>query len=217
MKVSPSLYGIFFEEINQAGDGGIYSELLRNRGLESTAGNFPVGWSAFNAASLDTSVGLNAAHPCSIRLDEAADGAAAGVRNDGFWGVPMQKGERYRLIVWAKGPGEITALVTSDLAKGLSGSVQIGSGGNQWRRIEKIFTAERTDSQTSLWFFVPHGPAWIGMASLTPVHTWKGRVNGPSQRFSDNGRRHEARFRSLSRRLLCRRRRPPLRCLRLEA
>ena len=29
-----SLYGIFFEEINHAGDGGLYAELVRNRGFE---------------------------------------------------------------------------------------------------------------------------------------------------------------------------------------
>src|SRR6187551_895843 len=33
-KVSPSLYGLFFEEINCAGDGGIYAELIRNRSFE---------------------------------------------------------------------------------------------------------------------------------------------------------------------------------------
>ncbi len=33
-RVSPSLYGIFFEEISHAGDGGLYAELIRNRGFE---------------------------------------------------------------------------------------------------------------------------------------------------------------------------------------
>ena len=34
VEVSPMLYGIFFEEINHAGDGGLYAELLRIRSLE---------------------------------------------------------------------------------------------------------------------------------------------------------------------------------------
>jgi hypothetical protein len=29
-KVSPVLFGLFLEEINHAGDGGIYNELVRN-------------------------------------------------------------------------------------------------------------------------------------------------------------------------------------------
>ena len=32
--VSPTMYGIFFEEINHAGDGGLYAEMLQNRGFE---------------------------------------------------------------------------------------------------------------------------------------------------------------------------------------
>ena len=33
-RIPPTLYGIFFEEINHAGDGGLYAELVRNRGFE---------------------------------------------------------------------------------------------------------------------------------------------------------------------------------------
>jgi alpha-L-arabinofuranosidase len=32
--IPPGLYGIFYEEINHAGDGGLYAELVRNRGFE---------------------------------------------------------------------------------------------------------------------------------------------------------------------------------------
>ena len=41
VEVSPMLYGIFFEEINHAGDGGLYAELLRNRSLEGDKNKFP--------------------------------------------------------------------------------------------------------------------------------------------------------------------------------
>ena len=44
--IPPTLYGIFFEEINHAGDGGLYAELVRNRGLrgrQSPAGLRPRG------------------------------------------------------------------------------------------------------------------------------------------------------------------------------
>lgn len=32
-------YGIFFEEINHAGDGGLYAELIHNRSFEDNASN----------------------------------------------------------------------------------------------------------------------------------------------------------------------------------
>ena len=35
-KIAPSLYGIFFEEINHAGDGGLYAELIQNRSFDET-------------------------------------------------------------------------------------------------------------------------------------------------------------------------------------
>ena len=35
--IPSSMYGIFFEEINHAGDGGLYAELVQNRGFEDTS------------------------------------------------------------------------------------------------------------------------------------------------------------------------------------
>ena len=39
--VAPGMYGVFFEEINHSGMGGLYSELIRNRDFEE--GNTPSG------------------------------------------------------------------------------------------------------------------------------------------------------------------------------
>ena len=41
--IPESLFGIFFEEINHAGDGGIYAELIQNRGFEDS--QIPEGYS----------------------------------------------------------------------------------------------------------------------------------------------------------------------------
>ncbi len=40
--VSPELYGIFFEEISHAGEGGLYAELVQNRDFEGAT--VPQGW-----------------------------------------------------------------------------------------------------------------------------------------------------------------------------
>ena len=72
--VSPTLYGIFFEEINRAGDGGLYAEMLQNRSFEDGT-TVPLAWefvtSAGNDASwaLDRSSPLNANNPTSLRVD----------------------------------------------------------------------------------------------------------------------------------------------------
>ena len=53
-KVSPMLYGIFYEDINHAADGGIYAELIRNRSFEDGprfgAPADMQGWSTYAAA-----------------------------------------------------------------------------------------------------------------------------------------------------------------------
>ena len=42
--ISSNLFGIFFEEINFGGDGGIYAEMVRNRSFYSASS--PVFWTA---------------------------------------------------------------------------------------------------------------------------------------------------------------------------
>lgn len=164
--ISRNLYGIFFEEINQAGDGGVYAELLRNRGLETLRGNeLPVGWTPISGVGVDERDGPNPAHPASIALE-----AGGAVANDGFWGVPVRKRDRYRLVVWIKGPGKLIAKIGSE-------SVALGGGSNQWTRVEKTVTAVET-SKGRIQFSAENGPAKIAYASLMPLKTWKGRGNG---------------------------------------
>src|SRR5437870_4645332 len=78
--VSQHLYGVFFEEINHAGEGGLYAEMVRNRDFEETDSKDgqPAGWSirtggeAKRSITLDTARPLNDAHSRSLRLDVTA-------------------------------------------------------------------------------------------------------------------------------------------------
>lgn len=166
-KVSPSLYGIFFEEINQAGDGGIYGELLRNRGFETADGpkGLPVGWESLKDATLESADGLNEAHTRSIRI--AAGGAVANV---GFWGVPVEKGKKLHVTIWAKGSGSIGV--------GFGGyPVTIGKAKESWKRFETTIKATET-ATTRFVINAVDGPVSVGFASLMPEDTWKKRKNG---------------------------------------
>ena len=51
--VSPDLYGIFFEEINHAGDGGLYAELVQNRGFEEHVPPSSMTYSDGRAVAVD--------------------------------------------------------------------------------------------------------------------------------------------------------------------
>ncbi|MEI9479061.1 MAG: alpha-N-arabinofuranosidase, partial [Deltaproteobacteria bacterium] len=71
-KVSPELYGIFFEEINRGGDGGLYAELIQNRSFEDAPGIL-LGWTPLDGGAsrvaLDKSQPLNANNPTCLRLE----------------------------------------------------------------------------------------------------------------------------------------------------
>src|SRR4028118_592422 len=93
--ISPMLYGIFFEEINRAGDGGIYAEMVQNRSFEDA--DFPVAWTlvksrgAVGGVALDKSRPLNIKNPTSLRLTiPKTAGGRVGVVSNGFAGAPQR-------------------------------------------------------------------------------------------------------------------------------
>jgi alpha-L-arabinofuranosidase len=118
ISISPSLYGIFFEEINYAGDGGIYPELLRNRNFEDNADR-PEFWSLVLAdgargdAALGRSEGAGEFNQHHIRLSRDAESKGlTGIANDGYWGVPVRKNGIYRLTIRARSK-DVTRLAVS--------------------------------------------------------------------------------------------------------
>jgi len=162
--VSPSLYGVFFEEINFAGDGGLHAELLRNRGFEEgTSGQTPPFWKATaGSAVLDSSNGF-AGRP------SLAVSAKATIENEGFWGVPLKAGKTYKLTIWARGNSTISAALSSD--KGDLSGVEVGKAGDDWRRFAIKLKASSDDPKGRL-RLTSSGRAWIGFASLMPDQGW---------------------------------------------
>ena len=95
--VAPTLYGLFFEDINRAGDGGLYAEMVQNRSFEDHP-TFPVAWTildnsnAFYSVNLDFSKPINATNPLSLKLHiKSISSGRVGVFNQGFKGVQAGK------------------------------------------------------------------------------------------------------------------------------
>ncbi|MBW8780506.1 MAG: hypothetical protein JF599_01260 [Verrucomicrobia bacterium] len=91
--VSPTLYGAFFEDINRAGDGGLYAEMVQNRSFEDNSQL--IAWTPLTNANavatfeLDRSTPLNSSNPTSLKIHvEKTGGGRAGVFNQGFKGLP---------------------------------------------------------------------------------------------------------------------------------
>ncbi|MDE5847904.1 MAG: hypothetical protein K2H71_11205, partial [Muribaculaceae bacterium] len=114
--ISPLQYGIFYEEINNAGDGGLYAELIRNRCFEDASS--PDYWTAIGGADMSiTRSGLmNENRRAALNLK--LNGANEGISNTGYWGIPVRSGETFKLTVWLKSDngykGSITAAISED-------------------------------------------------------------------------------------------------------
>lgn len=175
--IAPTLWGIFFEDINLSADGGIYPELVRNRSFEDS--EKPDHWTlakhdgATAGMSIDTRSPLTPFNRRSLRLEWKGGVALA---NDGYWGMNVVEGEKYRLRLSARG-GEgfrgplkvwLEGKSGHDLAHGeLSGVT------DRWTTLECELTARASDPAARFGFeFSGEGVVWLDMVSLMPVRTW---------------------------------------------
>lgn len=106
--VPKTLYGIFFEDINWAADGGIYPEQLANRGfdwdtkeLEGWVPDFRGG--AMARITRQYGRPVNEATAMHLRIEAFGAGTGCGVRNDGFDGIAVKAGAKYDLSFYARG------------------------------------------------------------------------------------------------------------------
>lgn len=99
-EVQPTMYGLFFEDINYAADGGLYAEKVKNRSFE-----FPnplMGWESFGNVSVKTG-GPFERNPHYVTLMPVGHrDKASGLTNEGYFGVSFSKGEGYRFSLWAR-------------------------------------------------------------------------------------------------------------------
>ncbi len=187
--ISPSLYGIFFEEINHAGDGGLYAELVRNRDFEDAPGQDGGirGWSLHSAGSaarlsLDLSSPLTSANPHALRVDIPVGEKQVSLANEGFWGVPIKSGETYRLSFYARCSPDFEGLLSASL-EGQDGKTYAKSGltgiQGQWKKLSCTLRANGDDPKGRLTIStLAHGTLWLDVVSLFPEKTFKGRRNG---------------------------------------
>jgi alpha-L-arabinofuranosidase len=185
--ISPTLYGIFFEDINCSADGGLYAEMVRNRNFEDS--NLPDHWSAENSGSANVTLTVDTASPAgsnnlhSLKVQVAnPDGHRAGVVNHGFWGMSVTKGEVYELSFLARGEPGFSAPLSVSLESD-SGNVyaqaKVTGLSSTWKPFKPSLSAKRTDPKARLVISTTQpGTFWLDMVSLFPKKTWKNRANG---------------------------------------
>ncbi|MCR4994636.1 MAG: carbohydrate binding domain-containing protein [Bacteroidales bacterium] len=181
--VSPRLYGIFFEEINHAGDGGLYAELIQNRSFEDDAER-PVHWRTFGGAqaSLATDGMLNEHQAHALRLTVGT--AGGGLINDGYWGMNFRQQTTYTFSAWIKADeafkGNMTVALTGRDGRNLGQtSVPLKLKAGKWTQLKDVrvlATGSDAEGRAELTFSAP-GAFTLDVVSLFPP-TYKGRTNG---------------------------------------
>ena len=199
-KVSPMLYGIFYEDINHAADGGIYAELIRNRSFEDGprygAPADMQGWSTYAAAPSQLTARLiqptkktpllNSVQHNALALDiKASPTMPVCLVNEGFWGINAVRGRCYRLSFWAKTlkyQGTVKATLCSKDGSQLYAETVVSQfpavKAQGWTKYEATLTANDNDPQAQFALvFDGVGQVQIDMVSLFPP-TFKNHENG---------------------------------------
>ena len=182
--VNPAMWGVFFEDINFGADGGLYAELVINRGFE-----FPdalMGWAKLSPSlakgelAVRSDDGFNAKNPHYVRVASTA-AAPFGLSNHGFRGMGVRAGEAYdfaarvrqvagtpKLVVRLYG-GDGTVLDTAELTGFAS----------DWEKRATTLHPKDTDPKAWLAVFIEGGGTLdLDFVSLFPQKTWKDRAGG---------------------------------------
>jgi alpha-L-arabinofuranosidase len=186
--IAPTMWGVFFEDINMGADGGIYAELIKNRSFE-----FYKPMMAWKVLGKPLTEGdflvlnrqqTNTANPRFLRvtLNNNAKGTI-GLNNEGFRGMGIKKdlGYDFSLMYRRSSPDlKMHIELVNEKGENIGGtSVSTTATGDQWKKIAASFTAKATVPKASMniWF-EGDGTIDLDMISLFPQDTWKKRPGG---------------------------------------
>lgn len=187
-EIQPTMYGVFFEDINMGADGGIYAELIKNRSFEFT---MPLmGWTIKRKQFVEGDVqvlnrkDVNTNNPRYIQIttSNAVKGSLS-LTNEGFKGMGIKKGLRYDFSVLyrLKSPGVKLhlELVNSKGEVIGEGGLTPEATGSDWKKISTSFNSTATELKAKfvIWF-EGSGTIDLDMISLFPSDTWRNRPGG---------------------------------------
>lgn len=185
--VPRTLFGLFFEDINFAADGGLYPERVKNRSFE-----FPeplMGWKqaapgdakgTLQVYDLSTESDVPNSHYLRIKVDEPGKGF--GLSNEGFRGVGVEKGKEYSFSVMARAAGGTPRALRVEVvgAGGRAlGQARVSGFTPQWKKYTATLRATGTDGKARLNVLAEGAGALdVDLVSLFPAETWANRPNG---------------------------------------
>ena len=185
-EVQPTMWGLFFEDINLGGDGGVYAELVKNRSFEFDTPM--MGWKELKEGGAEGSIlvhnvgEVDKANRRYARVKVKNDQGQYGMSNEGFRGIGIKEGQKYDFSVMARQHegNNITLNVEVVNEKGEKiGTATVKPEGTEWKKYTTTLTATATEPKASFNLWTKgKGEIDLDMISLFPQDTWKGRPGG---------------------------------------
>ncbi|MBB3112854.1 alpha-L-arabinofuranosidase [Paenibacillus phyllosphaerae] len=186
-EVSPTLYGIFYEDINYAADGGLYGDLIQNRSFEF--GTPLYSWTkkadggGTGTLTTETANALNTKNPRYARIAVTTPGDGVGISNAGYsGGIAVQAGEKYNFTAYARSGSALTQPLAAMLraADGtVIGACEASGVTAEWSQLGCSLQASQTVTNASFAVTLAEAATIdLDMVSLFPEKTWNNRANG---------------------------------------
>jgi len=184
--VQPTMWGVFFEDINFAADGGIYAELVKNRSFEFS---LPMtGWRLLtrqNGTGRMVANFYSPSRPSNPHFMRVYIDPAVGTftfTNEGFRGIGIHKDNKYNFSVSARLSGNSEIKMTAEFVTPegqATGKAELSGFSESWNTFRTSISALQTGQKNQLKITLSgKGSIDLDMISLFPEDTWKGRKNG---------------------------------------
>lgn len=193
-KISDHLWGIFFEDLNYAADGGLYAELIQNRSFEYspsdrknwhsfTAWEYSTQGYGYGTVSIETDSPVHRNNPHYVVLNVEEEGQqGVGLINSGFDGIVIRAGEKYDFSAFARQISDKPIPIKIELrSKGgdLCGEAAFMTDSKDWKKYTATITANQSNDSCSLVILAKaKGKLALDVISLFPQKTFKNRPNG---------------------------------------
>lgn len=187
-EIQPTMYGIFFEDINFAADGGLYAEMVKNRSFEfadplmgweqPNSDRFSMNENSGFASAVKSTSGKADAH--FLRVGVKSDQGYQ-IANSGFRGMGVKKDNTYNLSFDARQiEGETDLLFELvDSTGSVLADKKVSLSGKDWKEYTATLNANGTNAKAKLIVrFLGTGVVDLDMVSLFPEDTWMGRPKG---------------------------------------
>ncbi len=190
--ISPDLFGIFFEDLNYAADGGLYAELIQNRSFEYSAADLPdwnffTGWELIQqggkcSIALGSESPIHPNNPHYLLLNIEAAGGEIGLRNSGFDGIVLKAGDSYNVSVFARVlAGDIGTLKVRLQGRlgAVLGEATLGEPNGEWVKYTATIQSNGEDRHSKFILETSgSGSLALDVISLFPQKTFHNHANG---------------------------------------